>query len=437
MSVESTAPDQDDVAALVRHEGGAAAIADEFLSRTRASRDMHARLRRVLPAGETRSVTYYRPYPVAVERGAGPLVFDVDGRRYIDVLNNYTSLVHGHAYPPVVDAVCTAMSRGSVFPAPHQSQLDLAELLVGRYPAAELVRFTNSGTEAALLALRLARRATGRRRVVVFRGGYHGGAADFIEGAPEAVHVAYNDVQDVIRAMDTTVAAVFVEPFLGSGGVIPARDGFLSQVQQMAHAVGALVVLDEVQSLRNSFDGVHGSQNLQPDLLLLGKIIGGGLPVGAVAGRTELMELTAAHHPDALTHSGTFNGNVLSMTAGTVSLRHLDDEAIQRLNLNAAALALRIEQAGAVAGFAVSVTRAGSIMHLHFLHEAPTNAAEAGAAPTHLSSTLHLALLAEGLYAAPRGMLNLSTALTADHLDEVGAAYERALLRCAAESPRL
>lgn len=420
---------------MVASPAGGALVADvvtqEYERDTPASRVMYTRLRRVLPGGETRSVTYYPPYPVAIDRGDGPFVIDVDGRRYIDVLNNYTALVHGHGYRPMVVAIQRAVSQGCVFPAPHRGLLEFGEELVARYPAADLVRFTNSGTEAAMLALRVVRRATGRRRIVVFRGAYHGSAPDFLEGSAETVHVCFNDMEGLNRVLDATVAAVFVEPFLGSAGVIPAADGFLAEVEQSARAVGALLVLDEVQSLRNAVDGVHGSCALRPDLLLLGKVIGGGLPVGALAGREEVMEVTAADNPSGIAHSGTFNGNVLTVVAGHVALRHLDAEAIAGLNSGAEALAVRIERAGAEVGLPVAVTRAGSIMHVHLLEHAPTNAGEASQAPAELTGTLHLALLGEGVYAAPRGMLNLSTALSADHLEAVGTAYERALARCA------
>lgn len=410
---------------------------EEYIRRTPQSRALHERLRRSLPGGETRSITYYAPYPVTIARGDGPTLIDADGNRYLDVLNNYTSLVHGHAYAPIVEAVRAAALDGTAYPAPHPRQLELAELLVDRYPGCELVRLTSTGTEAAILALRIARHATGRRRIVLCQGGFHGTGAEFLDPNPEAIYVPYNDPEALKAALDAPVAAVFVEAFLGSGGVIPPADGYLQGVQDAAHAAGALFVLDEVQALRNAYHGIHGALGLRPDLILMGKIIGGGLPAGAVGGRAALLELTAASRATGLSHSGTFNGNVLTSAAGLESLRHLDEPAIARLNANAARLATSIEAAGARVGLPVTVTRFGSIMQMHFLATAPANAAEASRAPAALTPALHLALLVEGVFAAPRGMLNLSTVLSDAQVDAVAGAYERAFARVAAAAVAL
>lgn len=417
--MEVTPPERVEVTPIVR----------EFLARSRTSRAVFERAKKSMPGGETRSITYYRPYPIAIRSGRGAVLRDVDGNEYVDVLNNYTSLVHGHAFQPVIDAIAEATRDGTVHPAPHQRQVELAELLCGRYPAVEAVRFTNSGSEAAGLALRIARRVTGRRRVVLFEGAYHGTTAEFIEDGPDIVRVPYNHGEALASALDERVAAVFVEPFLGSAGVIPADPAFLEQVEREVRAIGGLFVLDEVQALRNAEHGIHGSLGLTPDLVLMGKIIGGGLPVGAVGGRAEIMRVTAADRPDHLAHAGTFNGNVLTMAAGHASLRDLDVAAIERLNADAAMLAERIEDSARRAGMAASVTRSGSILHVHLLDRPPTDALGAAAAPAEAVAALHLALLLEGVYAAPHGMLNLSTALGQAELATVAGAYERAFAR--------
>jgi glutamate-1-semialdehyde 2,1-aminomutase len=200
--------------------------------------------------------------------------------------------------------VTACLPSGTAFPAPHPAQLRLAGMITGRYPAVQQVRFTNSGTEASLLALRVARSATGRRRIVTFTGAYHGGVPEIIDGGPDTVPVRDNDADQAVAAIDSSVAAVFVEPLLGSAGVIPAAPGFLSQIAGRARQVGAVFVLDEVQSLRNAPNGTHAALGLEPDLLLMGKIIGGGFPVGAVGGRTALMDLTSAARPGGLSCSG-------------------------------------------------------------------------------------------------------------------------------------
>ncbi len=412
--------------------GSVAELFDQYRRATPSSAALHQRLVKVLPAGETRAVTYFPPYPVAIELGRGPTITDIDGNRYLDVLNNYTSLIHGHAYPPIVEAVEAALAGGSAHPAPGRRQLELADLLVERYPAVVLLRFTNSGTEAAMLAMRIARRATGRQRIVMFDGGYHGTAAEFADPNSDCVRVAYNDIQALTAAIDDGVAAVFAEPFLGSGGVIPAEDGFLAAAQRVAQRNGALFVLDEVQSLRNAFHGMHGELGLDPDLVLMGKIIGGGLPVGAVGGAADLLRLTAADRADGIRHSGTFNGNPLTMAAGVASLRALTATVITELIERASRLQAAIEAAARAAGVPMVVTRAGSILHVHLV-PAPAPVAEtmarmerAGSVGAQDAASLHLTLLLHGVYSAPRGMLNLSTVLSDADLQAVADAYGRA-----------
>lgn len=413
--------------ATLRDAGNA--IVREYLGRTERSGTLHERFCRVMPAGQTRTITHFDPYPVVIAGGEGPVLRDVDGNEYVDVLNNYTSLVHGHRHREIMGAVGAALESGTAFPAPHPCQLELAELLSARFPAAEQVRFVNSGSEATLLALRIARAATQRPKVVAFEGGYHGTLPELADGGADLVRVPYNDVAALDAALDASVAAVVVEPFLGSGGVVPALPGFLDEVRARTAALGALFVLDEVQSLRNRFDGVHGELGLEPDLVLMGKIIGGGFPVGAVAGRAELLALTDPRHPRALAHSGTFNGNVVTCAAGVASLRLLHEGEIERLNERAAALADSLEAAAARAGVTAVVSRAGSIMQVHPASRYPTAAVAPDARTRDAVAALHLALLLEGVYSAPRGMLNLSTAMSDDHLAAVSSGYERAFAR--------
>lgn len=398
-----------------------------YIAKTTRSRALREAFRTVLPGGETRSVAYYEPYPIVVERGSGARIWDLDGNEYVDLLNNYTSLVHGHSHPEISEAISQAAHAGTVHPAPHVSQLALARLLVDRLPAVGQLRFTNSGSEAAILAARLARHVTCRRRIVLIDGGYHGTGSFFADPHPDVVRVPYNDREALGQAVDDTVAAVFVEPFLGSAGVIPADPDYLRAIQTRAKASGALFVLDEIQGLRSAVDGTHGKFALSPDLVLLGKIIGGGLPIGAVGGSEALLAEMAADLGPRLAHSGTFNGNVLSMVAGRIAMQLLDAAQIARLNELGGQLAAVIEKLGAQHGLPVSVTRAGSIMHIHFLEQPPADADQARRGDHQLSAALHLALLVEGVYIAPRGMLNLSTATTSANIDFVMEALDRAL----------
>jgi glutamate-1-semialdehyde 2,1-aminomutase len=403
-------------------------VFDRYRDLTPTSAALHDRFVRVLPGGETRSVAHYEPYPVVIESGAGCHLRDVDGNEYVDVLNNYTSLVHGHAHPEVTAAIALTAGLGTVHPAPHLAQAELAELLTQRYPAVEQARFTNSGSEAAILAARLARHVTGRQVLVLADGGYHGTGVFFADPHPDVVRVPYNDITALEAALSThQVAAVFLEPFLGSAGVIPAAEGYLAAAEQAAHLAGSLFVLDEIQAARTAYNGTHGALGLRPDLVLLGKIIGGGVPIGAVGGRADVLAAVTAAAPRRLAHSGTFNGNVMAMTAGRVALDLLTAAAIDLLNRRALEIATAIESAASGYDIPVSVTRAGSILHVHFLAEAPTTAEAARQGREDLARALHLTLLTQGIYSAPRGMLNLSTALRDVDVDHVVRGYSASL----------
>ena len=396
----------------------AAGLVREYRDRTPASAAAFEAAKRVMPGGETRAVTTYPPYPVIISEGQGARLLDLDGHRYLDLVNNYTSLVHGNAFGPVNDELAELLPRGLAFASPHLHQIALAELLISRLPSVQRVRFTNSGTEASLLAARIVARATGRDRLLLFDGAYHGSAALFLPGSPSVLRAPWNDLDAVAALLATRgheIAAVFAEPFLGAGGVRPAAPGFLAAVAGLARDLGVLFVLDEVQALRNGVHGEQGRLRLSPDLTLLGKIIGGGFPIGAVGGRADLLELTvAASTPGHVSHAGTFNGHLAAAVAGAITLRHLDAGAIARLNESAGALGERIAAGATAAGVPAEVTRAGSILQVHL----------DGAGPHEAS--LHLALLLNGVYTTPRGMINLSTALTAADLDAAGAAYETA-----------
>jgi glutamate-1-semialdehyde 2,1-aminomutase len=224
------------------------------------------------------------------------------------------------------------------------------------------------------------------------------------------------------------VAAVFLEPFLGSAGVIPGGEAFLKAAEKATHRAGALFVLDEIQGLRTAYAGTHGSLGLRPDLVLLGKIIGGGVPIGAVGGRADVMGAVRAGASRRVAHSGTFNGNVMAMAAGRVALGLLDADAIELMNGRAERVATAIQSAALSNELPVSVTHVGSILHVHFLAEAPSTAAAARQGSEALTQALHLNLLTEGVYAAPRGMLNLSTVLTDVDVEKIIQAYAASLV---------
>ncbi len=398
-------------------------IEQRYRARTPASAAIGARAARVLPGGDTRSVTYYPPYPLTIARGAGPFLWDVDGNRYVDLLGNYTSLVHGNAYPPIVEAVARVSANGTAWPARNEAQIELAELICERVAAVERVRFCNSGSEAGMLAAQLSRRVTGRGQLLMAREGYHGSYDDLeAEWAGEGgrtLLAEYGDASSFEAALARDggeIAAVFLEPILGSSGIVAPPPDFLPRVAGAARRAGALFVIDEVITLRLGLGGAQAAAGVAPDLTMMGKIVGGGLPVGALGGRAELMAHFDPAGPRAMHHSGTFNGNPLTCAAGAVSLRELDAGRIDAMDRMAARMQAEMERAAAALGLPFGIRRAGSLMNVTF--------DRSGAGGVHtpaarMMAGFHLAALNHGLFFAPRGLIALSTVMTGDLIAEI------------------
>jgi glutamate-1-semialdehyde 2,1-aminomutase len=389
------------------------AIIEEYLARTPGSAARHERALRVMPGGDTRSIAHHEPYPLSIDRAEGVELIDVDGHRYLDLLMNYTSLVHGHAYPPVVEAVQRQIARGSAWPARHDAQIELASLLVDRVHSVDQVRFTNSGTEATTATLRLARLATGRETILMAKSGYHGSASETEVGTeghegPFTLIARYGDTAQfasILAARGHEIAAVILEPVLGSGGVIPAPPGFLAEVRTATHAAGALFILDEVITFRLALGGAQSLHGVEPDLTAFGKIIGGGLPVGAFGGRSDLMALLDPRSGPG-SHSGTFNGNPVTCAAGIAAMSDLTAERIDTMNELGAVLAEGLQAAAVDASMEARVRSAGSIAGC-FLADADD------------ARLFHLAALNRGVFFAPRGMFCLSTLADSSFVDEV------------------
>ena len=398
-------------------------IEQTYLARTERSAAAYERARQVLPGGNTRQSAFWRPHPLTIERASGCRLWDLDGHQYVDVVNNYTSLVHGHAYPPIVEAVEEQLRRGSCWSAGVLDQTALAEQIAARVPGVDQVRFTNSGSEAANLALTIARTVTGREKVLMARYGYHGSLLEFESGHTNRpwsmTYLAdYNDTESfagVLEMHGDEIAAVFLEPVLGAGGIIPAERDFLVRVMEKARAVGALFVLDEVLTLRLAPGGLQSELGVSPDLSMFGKFIGGGYPIGAIGGGSELMKVLDPAHGRVF-HSGTFNGNPVTMAAGNVSLRELTPERIGKMSELADRLREGLLAAATSVGVPLSVSQSGSIMNLHFSHEAPSPSEHRDA--DRLMARFHLAALNRGLFIAPRGLIALSTVMTEAVIDE-------------------
>jgi len=394
---------------------------------SRVSRELHHRALEVLPGGNTRTTTFYPPFPVFIAKGEGCRLIDVDGNSYVDLLNNYTSLIHGHAHPQITERIQRAAADGTVFASPIKSQMDLAERIAARFPSIDLVRFTNSGSEAVMSAVRAARAFTGRDLIVQARGSYHGsweqisslgsGVEAGLQGIPGPVQslirpVAFNEVADleaVMSADGDKVAAVLLEPVLGQT-IDEGTHQFLGAAQDLARRHGALFVLDEVITARLSAGGRQAQLGLEPDLTTLGKIIGGGLPIGAFGGRRDIMEMFDPRGETPLAHHGTFNGNSLSMEAGIASLELLPASEIERIDELGRLLQDGIQSTARSLGFPAEVRRVGSILTLE----------------TPLLRAVHREALNHGVFIAPRGQMSISTPMDETVIDEATKAFSGA-----------
>jgi len=410
-----------------------------YAARRPNSQKLHTRAGRHMPAGDTRSVTFYKPYPSYMKYGHGFTLVDVDGIEYLDFQNNYNSLIHGHAHPGVTAAVSQQIRSGSVFGSPAESQFLMAEELCDRLPDTDKVRFCNSGTEATMLAIDLARYITRKSKILKMEGGYHGshdgvqisikpllqkaGPIERPSSVPEhagippnviknCVVAPFNDIgitQQIITENHQDLAAIIVEPVAGACGMIPPRPGFLAMLRETASRFGILLIFDEVLSFRLSRGGCQERYGIVPDLTALGKIIGGGYPVGALAGSSEYLNQFAPDKDRFLVHSGTFNGNPVTMTAGLATLVELTAAEIERINHLGAMLRSGLREVLGKLAVTAQVTGTGSLAQIHFTGHKVNDWRSAATANIELRSIFHLLLMENGIFAATRAFFNIST----------------------------
>jgi glutamate-1-semialdehyde 2,1-aminomutase len=397
-----------------------------------------------MPGGNTRTTLHYTPFPLHIRRARGSRVTDVDGHDYADFINEHTAGLFGHSNPVIQAAIRTALDDGITLGAPSIYDHRLAAEVKKRFPAMERLRFCNSGTEANLLAIATARAVTGRPGLMVFAGGYHGGMLYFGHGAspinmPFPVVVSrYNDTERALadlRAHAPELAAVIVEPMQGAAGALPAEPGFLHALQAACEAQGVLMIVDEVMTSRLGPGGLTGRLGLDPDLVTLGKYIGGGLTIGCFGGRADVMDRYDPHRPGAIPHGGTFNNNVLAMAAGAAALSQvLTPERVEAVNALGDRLRERLQAAIERHGVAMVATGTGSIFGLHF-HRGPLrNEAEAdafeqprAAAIRELKKLFQLDLFAAGQYVTRRILGNLSIETSAAEVDGLVEAFDEFL----------
>jgi glutamate-1-semialdehyde 2,1-aminomutase len=392
---------------------------------------------RWLPGGNTRTVLWFDPFPFRAARAWDCYLEDVDGHVYVDLLGEYTAGLFGHSDPVIRETVTATLADGISFGAHNTHEAGLAAEVCRRFTSMDRVRFTNSGTEANLMAVAAARAATGREALLVFDGAYHGGLLSFAHGpspvnAPYPVVLGtYNDVEDAERlfaAHGDRLAAVLVEPMLGSGGCIPGDPVFLQRLRDLADEHGALLVFDEVMTSRLSPGGLQALLGIRPDLTTLGKYVGGGMSFGAFGGRADVMALFDPSSGHALPHAGTFNNNVLSMAAGLAGLtRVLTPDVQQALNDRGDRLRTGLEQVFRAAGAPFCATGCGSIVGVHATAGPVRTVADAGAADDRLAELFFLDLLERGWYLARRGFVALSLRVTDAHVDDVVATVARLL----------
>jgi glutamate-1-semialdehyde 2,1-aminomutase len=375
-------------------------IRDQYRSSTSRSASLHERATRVLPGGNTRTTVHFDPYPPYALSGRGAVVVDAEGEERLDFLNNYTSLMHGHADPDIIAAVTEQLSSGTAFSMPTESEVRLAEVLAERIPSVEQVRFTNSGTEAVMMAVQAARAYTGRPMIAKFEGSYHGtydfaavsttmprdrwDAAEppsipYAAGTPIGVLdnvrvLRFNDVEMAERVIErdaSKLAAVLVDPMPWRMGLIPGTREFLARLRELTSAHGIVLIFDEVISLRASWGGAQGLVGVTPDLTTMAKIIGGGFPVGAVGGSAEVMAVFDPRGGKArVPHGGTFSANPVTMVAGYVSMAKLTEQEAARLDALGAYIREGLAEALDGARVPGQVTGAGSLFGIH-LHERP------------------------------------------------------------------
>ena len=413
----------------------------------RSNADLFARSAGVIPGGVNSSIRAFKAVggtPYIVERAEGPYVFDVEGNRYIDLVQSYGAVILGHAHPAVTTAIAAAAANGTSYGAPTPGELLLAEAIRERVPGCERVRLMNSGTEATSTAVRLARGFTGRDRIVIFHGNFHGatdallaagGSGVATLGLPGTAGVPASAVANtmvvpynVVPQLDEQVAAVFVEPVAANMGVVAPQPGFLEGLRAECDRVGALLVFDEViTGFRLGTGGAQEAYGVRPDLTTFGKVIGGGLPIGAVGGRRDIMETLSPL--GKVFHAGTLAGNPLATAAGRAALGELTPEVYEMLRSRAARLAGVLGAACAAAGLPASFPVVGTLVGMYFgPGSVPTNFDEAKTTDEQLYARFFHAMLREGVALAPGAYeaVFVGVGHTDDVIDAIGEAATRA-----------
>ena len=404
--------------------------------------------REYLPGADSRSPLFYPPYPVVLKEGNGCWLLDVDDNELLDFTGNHTSLILGYKNPQILDAVRRQLEKGTAFPGVTAPQVRLAKLLCQRVPSFERVRFTNSGTEAVMNAIRAARAFTGRHKIAKIEGGYNGSWDDVMvsthpsgeqagyvlrpvaapaslgltpESVDNVVVLPFNEVEGAVRLIEQQgehLAAVIVEPVLGSAGMIPIEQGYLDMVREMTERLGILLVFDEVVSFRVAYGGAQEHYGVSPDLTCLGKLIGGGFPLGVFGGRSDIMAMfDPSRGRPGIPHPGSYNANPISLVAGATTLELLTDEAIRLLNFRGESLRHRVRTAFEEAGLGAQVTGIGSLFAIHLTSQPVRSYRDTMRSDADLRHRIFLGLFKEGVLIDPRGVGCISATIGEAEID--------------------
>lgn len=420
-------------------EAAVAEVSARLAERSPASASRQTAAEAWMPGGNTRTLLYYTPFPIAFARGEGARLWDVDGHEYLDLVSEQSAAIFGHTHPRILEEIETVLRRGINLGGPNRYEAALAEAVTKRFPSIEHVRFCNSGTEANMFALATARAATGRSRIMAFATGYHGGLLTFTDvpgplNAPfDTVVAPYNDVERTLALIEenaSDLAAVILEPMMGGGGCLPGSPEFLGMLRSACDRHGIVLIFDEVMTSRLGPNGLQGKLGIRPDLTTLGKYVGGGMNFGGFGGRKDLMARYDPRRADHWNHAGTFNNNVLTMAAGAVGLTEVFTEAAAvELNARGDRLRRKLNDAAVAKGLPATVTGVGSLMNIHFSGERITSPVEVARANAALKPLLHLDMLLNGIYLARRGFIALSMPVTDADVDFAAATFEAFLDR--------
>lgn len=405
-----------------------------FIKARPKTKALQERAEAVMPGGNTRTVLYAAPLPIRIARAEGSVITDIDGHSYIDLLGEYSAGLYGHSHPRIAQAVSDALAMGVNLGAQHELEVKFAETVTRRF-GLDLVRFTNSGTEANMMALGAARAFTRRAKVLGVKGGYHGGTLYFAASgvsvnAPfDVVLAPFNDMaatSKLIAEHGEDLAALLIEPMMGGAGCLPADADYLKMLREETAKRGIVLIFDEVMTSRLSPQGLAHLRGVKPDLTTLGKYIGGGMSFGAFGGRRDIMEQFDPRRPQALPHAGTFNNNTLTMTAGFAAMSEIfTADACLGLNRRGDRLREGLNDLFMRYQVKLKATGIGSLITLHPLAGDIRTPDDVAKADPRLRQLLYLDLMEAGYYMAGRGYMALSLMVSDAQCDGLTAALER------------